>query len=365
MLLLATQVFSVNGGIPAYMQRLLEIFAEYTRAPIYVTLSSGSSERPPQRLTTCRNVAASTKPGYVLASLTAALRTRPEITIAGHIGLAPVALLTKWLGLTKRYVVILHGVEAWTRRAWDERLAAKAADSIIATTTYTATVFSAENSVPCSKIQVIPLAVTGEPQLSSIERGPTQCLRLLTVGRLASSERYKGVDDIMQAMAMLSGTSNEVELDVVGQGDDRERLTRLAESLGLQERVTFHGRVSDDRLNQLYAACDVFAMPSKGEGFGIVFLEAMRHGKPCIGGNHGGTPEVIDHGINGFLVPHGDAKALVDAITTMLESPQTRIEMGRQALQTFMAKYRFSHFRRNWSPDKRIEQAASARNQVA
>jgi glycosyltransferase involved in cell wall biosynthesis len=112
--------------------------------------------------------------------------------------------------------------------------------------------------------------------------------------------------------------------------------------------VTFLGAVSDERLRLLYQECDVFAMPSKGEGFGIVFLEAMHQGKPCIGGNHGGTPEVIDHGANGYLVDYGDVEQLAHYLMELFRKTDLRWNMGLKGYQKVEARYLFSHMRNNW-----------------
>jgi glycosyltransferase involved in cell wall biosynthesis len=112
--------------------------------------------------------------------------------------------------------------------------------------------------------------------------------------------------------------------------------------------VQFLGAVSDSELHTQYQKCDVFAMPSKCEGFGIVFLEAMRYGKPCIGGNHGGTPEVIDHGVNGFLVDHDDAPLIATYLRQLAEQPSTVECMGRNAQTAVENKYLYTHLEKRW-----------------
>jgi hypothetical protein len=102
--------------------------------------------------------------------------------------------------------------------------------------------------------------------------------------------------------------------------------------------------MSPDGLPSAYDHCEVFAMPSRGEGFGLVFIEAMFRGRPVIGGAHGGTPEIIDDGINGFLVPHGDAAQLVDRLKRLLASDSVRREMGAQALAKVRRDFTFARF---------------------
>jgi len=195
---------------------------------------------------------------------------------------------------------------------------------------------------------VIPLALKETEVAEAAEVRSSTVTKILTVGRLSASERYKGVDTLIRALAELQVRGTNVALDVVGAGDDLGRCERLAVENGVQSFVRFHGRVDESTLQELYAGCDIFAMPSKGEGFGIVFLEAMRHGKPCIGGNHGGTPEVIDHGVTGYLVEHGEAAKLAQRLQALIKSPTLRARMGYEAREKVRRQYLFGSFRENW-----------------
>jgi glycosyltransferase involved in cell wall biosynthesis len=85
-------------------------------------------------------------------------------------------------------------------------------------------------------------------------------------------------------------------------------------------------------------------MPSKKEGFGIVFLEAMRSGKPCIGGNHGGTPDVIEHGKSGFLVEYGNVEELADQIRVLVDDPTLRQTMGGRGQELVAGKFSLRNF---------------------
>jgi glycosyltransferase involved in cell wall biosynthesis len=96
-----------------------------------------------------------------------------------------------------------------------------------------------------------------------------------------------------------------------------------------------------------YDACDVFALPSRGEGFGLVFLEAMSRAKPVIGGAHGGIPDVIDDGVTGYLVQHGDLTQLADRLKTLLTDEPLRRSMGQRALERVRQDFTFECFSRN------------------
>ena len=135
---------------------------------------------------------------------------------------------------------------------------------------------------------------------------------------------------------------------IVGDGDDKGSLENLVARLGLDGQVDFVGWVPEDKLHHFYQTCDVFAMPSKKEGFGIVFLEAMRYGKPCIGGNYGGTPEVITHGVDGYLVNYGDVDQLVRYLVEFSQRPEIRRGMGLKGYEKVKARYLFSHMRDKW-----------------
>jgi len=120
-------------------------------------------------------------------------------------------------------------------------------------------------------------------------------------------------------------------LQIVGSGDDLERLRAVANSLGIQDFLRFRGSLSDAELQHVYSESHVFVMPSKKEGFGIVYLEAMATGLPCIGANHGGVPEVIEHGKSGFLVEYDDAEQIVCYLRALLESPELYDSLSRGA----------------------------------
>ena len=120
----------------------------------------------------------------------------------------------------------------------------------------------------------------------------------------------KGVDHTLRAFARLAAAHPTAIHRIVGKGDDQPRLRELAASLGIADRVVFEQDLTDEELADRYRRCAVFVLPSGQEGFGIVFLEAMRFSKPCIGGDAGGTPDVIEDGETGLLVPYGDLEAL-------------------------------------------------------
>lgn len=143
---------------------------------------------------------------------------------------------------------------------------------------------------------------------------------ILTVGRMSAAERYKGHDRIIRCLEEVRIAVPQAVYLIVGTGDDQPRLESLSRWLGISEKVIFAGPVPVDQLVDHYALADVFAMPSTGEGFGIVFLEAAAAGLPVIGGDGDGSVDALADGAVGHIINTGDKTALVDALVIALTS---------------------------------------------
>ena len=154
--------------------------------------------------------------------------------------------------------------------------------------------------------------------------------RILTVSRLSAADNYKGVDTLIEAMPLIRKKYPLALLRVVGKGDDLPRLRSLAASLSVDKVVEFTGAIDDSTLRAEYETCDLFALPSRKEGFGLVFLEAMARGKPCIGARAGGVPEVINDEV-GRLVEYGDIPNLVAAVSDLMRHPRDSEIVRRHA----------------------------------
>lgn len=168
---------------------------------------------------------------------------------------------------------------------------------------------------------------------SEIEMKP---LRFLFVGRLVY---YKGCDVLLSAFAKLE----KGKLVMAGSGDMAQDCRRLAEELGIRERVIFLSKPSDEELYRQYEACDVFVLPSvaRSEAFGLVQIEAMAFGKPVINTNlPSGVPYVSLDKVTGLTVEPGDADGLADAMRWMAEHEKERKEMGERARERMKQEYR-------------------------
>jgi glycosyltransferase involved in cell wall biosynthesis len=151
---------------------------------------------------------------------------------------------------------------------------------------------------------------------------------------------YKGLSFLIEAMPQIPG-----RLLVVGEGPQGQEWRELTRKLGLEDKVTFLGRVSDEDLVALYHACDVFVLPAihRSESWGAVQVEAMACGKPVVCTELGtGTSFVNVHGQTGLVVPPRDSAALVQAVGTLLQDEPLRQQMGQRARERAENEFAFT-----------------------
>jgi glycosyltransferase involved in cell wall biosynthesis len=340
-LLLTTEIWRSHGGIQRYNRVIARILGDSSEPFGVLTLLDADSDRPAEEASLAVVCCAGNKLTFCWQALRVTIRTRPRVAIVGHVGLLPIAWALRQLGLIDRYAVVLHGIEAWGRLSWLSRVAARKATAVIATTRYTAREFCFHNDLEKLKCAVIPLASSfRDPPFHP--RTVTSGCKMLVVTRLSFADVYKGLDTLLLAVRYGRDQGWNLTLDVIGDGNDKKRLEDLACSWNIQGAVHFRGSVSDEELEGALRECHVFALPSKKEGFGIVYLEAMAAGLPCIGANHGGTPEVIEHGETGFLIEYGDAEQLAFYLRALMESPGLYAAMSeaarRRATETLTIK---------------------------
>jgi phosphatidyl-myo-inositol dimannoside synthase len=292
---------------------------------------------------------------------------KPDIVICGHMNLLPAAwLLARFRGA--RLALIIHGIEAWTRRNRLFGLMLQSVDSFIAVSRYTAGRFIAWSKVSPDEFFILPNCVdvnlfAPEPRnLSLADRYGVQDNKIiLTVGRLASQERYKGFDEVIESMPDLLIRFPTLKYMIVGDGDDRDRLERKAQSLGLSGQVIFTGRIPEREKASHYGLADAYVMPSYGEGFGIVFLEALACGVSVIGSKVDGSREALLDGQLGRLVNPKAPKELIEAVTEAL------INDNRRRPDPAIALFDVAHFRSRvaeWLKDqaRNMSTADSARS---
>ena len=273
------------------------------------------------------------------------------LVVALHPNLAPISAAMEWRASAIRSLIFAHGVEVWTPLNWIRRRSLVRADRIAAPSNDTLNYLATQQGAPRARMIRLPWALDPDwegrlpcaTQFSLPARFPSGRV-ILSVGRWSASERYKGLDHLISVLPRLIVSAPDLWLVAIGDGDDRPRLEALAGEKGVANRVRFLPSVTQDELMSCFAHCTLFALPSRSEGFGLVFLEAMALGKPVVGGAHGGTPEVIEDGKSGLLVRHGDLGALQNALEFLLGNPTRATEMGKNGLARVQQEYRFSTF---------------------
>jgi len=277
-----------------------------------------------------------------------------RLAYLNHPNLAPLGLAMRALKPATRYIVSTYGTEVWDPLPRVRAFGLRYADRVTAIAAFNAAKLAALQGIGRDRIAIVACALDPEfaaPKDSAPPRPhPGEPPIVLTVARLMSPERgeYKGIDTVIEALPEVLAAFPGVRYVVVGDGDDRPRLEKLALRCAVHERVTFAGAVDSDALRAYYEACEIFVMPSRTEGFGIVFLEAMALGKPVVGGNHGGTPEVWTDGTAGFLIDHGDARALAGRLKLLLGDSDLRARMGAAGRALVASNFSFDRFRQNF-----------------
>lgn len=316
-LYLGTDSYGGYGGIALYSRELIAALASYpslSEVVVIPRLIVGPLEPLPPKVTFV-NGAARGRLAYLGALR--GLRKKFDLVICGHVNLLPVARL-----LTKHPVLFLYGIEAWKplREALSNRLSrnVRAAISISDITLdrflgwsgYRGPSYLLPNSIRAGWYGMRPKnrALAARYDLKGKRV-------LLTLGRVVAAERYKGFDEVLDVLPSLD---DDIHYIIAGGGNDVPRLQSKALALGIERRVIFTGLLPEDEKADLYNLADVYVMPSRGEGFGFVLLEAMACGVPVIASRLDGGREALRGGMLGQLVdPTNPAEirvAIIDAL---------------------------------------------------
>jgi phosphatidylinositol alpha-1,6-mannosyltransferase len=261
--------------------------------------------------------------------------------LAMHVHLAGTALPLVWRGA--KLSIFLHGIEVWKPLRLRERMALRAASTVLANSDCTVQRFCEVN--PEFRDLPVDLCPLGIAPLDDPVAGP----RLkpgrfaLIVGRLAGESRYKGHDELLELWPAVLEQFPDFGLVIAGDGSYRPHLQAKVSALGLQDAVHFTGLVSDEELQQLYRDCDFFVMPSMGEGFGLVYLEAMRAHKACIGAP-GAAASIIENGQTGIIADPRRKDELLAAILTLIGQPQRTVQMGNAGYERFLSNFTADRF---------------------
>ncbi|MFP5208811.1 MAG: glycosyltransferase family 4 protein [Acidobacteriota bacterium] len=297
-LALVTDAYGGRGGIAQYNRDFLSALASVESKVVVLPRHAPDAKRPPNGVE--QRPARFGRLAYSWSAITEALRMKPDIVFCGHVFMAPLAWLAAKLARAK-LVIQTHGIDAWPRPSKFVRVACEQAAMILSVSRYTRARVLDWAVMPPERVVVIPDTVS-----DCFTPGNGAALRrewnlegrkvLLTVGRMAASERYKGHDRVIKALPDLIAAGIDIMYVIAGEGDDRPRLEQLAREVGVSDRLRFVGALPLDTLIEAYRMADLFVMPSTGEGFGIAFLEAMACGTPALGLDVAGARDALCEG---------------------------------------------------------------------
>lgn len=264
---------------------------------------------------------------WAARALASAARQKFDLVFCGHLNTVVLAAAIA----KARHIplwVQAHGIEAWEPRGRAVRAGLEAATIVTSVSRYTRRRLLAWSDISPDRVRILPNTFT--VNFAPRPRNAALAARLglagkrvvLTVGRLSAAERYKGHDRIVRALPGVLRQVPDAAYLIVGTGDDRPRLEQLARDAGVAHVVKFAGEVPEADLPNHFAVADLFAMPSTGEGFGIVFLEAAASGLPVIGGSGDGSRDALADGVIGRTVDPDDSAQLIEAISAALQGGQ-------------------------------------------
>ena len=275
---------------------------------------------------------------------------KPHLVLFTHVHLLRLAGMVRWLAPRCRLGVLAHGVEVWERLPERLRGRLHEAEAVVAPSTFTAQQLMTQNGVQPERLSVLPHGLA--PHFCSANAAPLDRPRdgqtLLSVTRLVRAHAGKGIQAVLAALPEIAQRCPGVRYVVAGDGDDRPRLIAMARQLGLESRVDFLGELNEADLWRVYCQADVFVLPSKTEGFGIAFAEAMYAGLPVVALAVGGATDVIEEGRTGFLLSSDQPGELARAVTALLDSANLRTDMGRAGTRRVEGNYLFEHFSQRW-----------------
>lgn len=289
-----------------------------------------------------------------LAMLAAAAAERNEhdLILTTHLGIGVIGRLLRHP--RGKLVQFIHGVECWRQLRVHERLGFAVTDGVLSNSRFTLDQFLEFNpqwkhvpGVVCWLGLNRDLERNVAKSSPAIDHKPS----VLIVGRMTGSDRYKGHEELIAVWHDVLRFIPQARLDIVGGGPSRADLEARAERLGHLRTgaIRFLGRVPYAELRDCYRWADVFAMPSRGEGFGLVYLEAMAEGKPCIASTDDAAREVVLEGETGLLIRYGDRPALARVVIELLGDADKRRQLGeagRARLHQHFTEERFG--RRLW-----------------
>ena len=336
---LVTDAFGGYGGIAKYNCDLFNALAAISSDNEIMILPRIGEDRA---IEVCANLTQKrpilTRIPFAVRAVQQALRWKPDVIYCGHVYHGPLAVLLAKISGAK-LVSQLHGTEVWRSLSRRHLRPLQLSNLVLCVSRDTRARYAMQGS-RCDNSFVLANTVSPAFELGDRSRARARydvgaSKVLLSVSRLDTRDGYKGHGRVIEAMPQLTdmGSTNVIYL-IAGEGESRMRLEQLARQHGVAERVRFLGKVDQGDLPDLYRAADLFVLPSMGEGFGIVYLEAMACGTPALGLAIGGTADPLSDGELGILVPVDASLASAISAALARDKPDA-LELSQRVRERF------------------------------
>jgi asparagine synthase (glutamine-hydrolysing) len=328
-LLLATDAYGGHGGIAYYNRCLAEALAAMPQVSEVVVVPRTRRFLPGVIPAKIRFLQSATgRKRHYVRTVAGLVRSHFDLVICGHIHLLPLA--APFAALRRIPLVLqVHGIDAWQPPNLPARLALSCIESVWSVSGVTRDRMNRWAGLPLSKYVIIPNMVhlerygAGQRRAELVSRFHLEGRKVLvTLARLAEKERYKGIDEVLEAMPQLLEQEPTITYLVMGDGDDQARLEEKARALGVSERVIFTGLIDEEDKAEYLRLADVFVLPGRAEGFGIVYLEALACGIPVVGSQLDGSREALMDGELGELADPASLSSVRACILRALAKPK-------------------------------------------
>jgi phosphatidylinositol alpha-1,6-mannosyltransferase len=286
------------------------------------------------------DVTATSRQQAILAALST--RWQPDLIFTWHIDL--LRLVPLFRAPSARVVLVLLGIESWRRADWLTELLLRRVNLFLSISDHTWQSFVALHPLlahaPHRTVH-LGLRTPIDPSPHPPDDPPV----VLMISRLERTQDYKGHYEVIEAWSLIRARIPHAQLWIVGDGSLRNELEGLVERRGFKSSIHLWGWVPEEQKQELIARCRCFALPSRGEGFGLVYLEAMRMGRPCLVSTFDAGPEVVNPPEAGLAVDPTDSHALADALCRLLTPGQEWERWSENARRRYEQNFTEEHFR--------------------
>lgn len=372
MLFLTLDTFSTMGGIEKVCRTAGKVFEEISRerdAEFFLYSMHDAPDASTEPYIRKKHLKAfnGNKPRFVLQSVLKGITQKT--VVLSHINLAVVGLWIKRLSPGTKVILLAHGIEVWRELNPTQKQFLEKADLVVAVSEFTrqrlASQYALKQSVTINNCidPFLPAPVTERPIIRQKLGFAADDFIILTVSRLTAKEVNKNYDKVLVSMEKLKPQIPNLKYLFVGKYEEAEkqRLEKKAAQMGLMNDVVFAGYIPDSDLSSYYNASDLYVMPSKKEGFGITFIEAMYFGLPVIGGNSDGSTDALLNGRLGLLVD----PERQDEITAAIAKIFVNQESFRPEKQLVLDNFGFDAYKQNWRHALSTLQARAGKKQMA